>query len=71
MNIFKYEYKNLKKVEKSLNTFTNFKNPNSSDFYEVWKKFKILFEFGDDLSGKAYYKLYRLYGNRNNNIYRK
>lgn len=70
MNVFKYEYKKLKRVEKSLNTFTQFKHPNFFDFYKVWKKFKILLEFGDDLSGKAYYKLYRLYGNDNNNIYK-
>ena len=70
MNIFKYEYRKLKRVEKSLNVFTQFKNPNVFDFDKIWKKFKILFEFGDDLSGKAYYKLYRLYGNSNNNIYK-
>lgn len=70
MNVFKLENKKLNKLEKAINKYEKFNISNHSDFWKVKLcLFELTSKFCSDLSGNAYYGLYRVYGNAENDLY--
>lgn len=69
MNVFKLEQRKLRKWEKALQRFESFNIPSLYDFTTMWERYKNLFSFGKDLSGRKYYQLYKIYGNKYHHIY--
>ena len=66
---YKIELRKLESFEKTLCNYQSYKIPDIKDFYKLWKSYTALFKFGKDLSGKAYYKLYKKYANPNKSAY--
>lgn len=66
---YKIELRKLKSFEKALCNYQSYKIPDIEDFYKLWKSYTTLFEFSRDLSGEAYYKLYKKYANPNKSAY--
>lgn len=67
--IYKIELRKLKSFEKILCNYQSYNIPDIKDFNKLWKSYTALFEFGEDLSNKAYYKLYKKYANPNKSAY--
>ena len=68
-NFYNAELRKLQSFEKALRRYQSYKIPDVKDFKKMWKSYITLFEFGEDFSSKAYYKLYKKYANPNKSAY--
>ena len=69
-NFFRVEMYKLQKFEEKLQIMQSFKNPDAQDCHKMWMSYTKLFQFSGDLVGRFYRKLYKKYGNANENFYK-
>ena len=66
---YKAELRKLQSFEKALKRYQSYQIPDANDSYKIRRSYAALLDFGEDFSSRAYYKLYKKYGDPNKSAY--